>query len=338
MKKRNTVRTWSSAFSGFYKPDSESAKDLDRVSKALFSARSVILVISFQAALIASILSYKAGMFNPFYSMMLILGLTAVHASSNLINDYFGYTRKLDSAESPRRHYTIHPLASGAFSKRELELLIAGLILFSALIGFAFVYIHGIVVLWFAIAGLLLLLLYDTTPITLKEVGLGEIAAFAVWGPLMIGGGYYALTGRISTDVFLISIPYGLGVMSILLGKHIDQMKFDVSKHQRTLPVVLGSDNARRLNTLLIIAMYALIPIFILINVVTIFALIVFLNAPKAWKALKVFSRPKPESPPKGYVGWPLWYHRFSLMNNKNFGWLYILGLLLGAVLSPFIL
>ncbi|MCW6159533.1 MAG: prenyltransferase [Candidatus Micrarchaeales archaeon] len=330
----NKIRVWSSAFRGFYKPNSKDAKKLDSVSRALFSARSVILVISFQAAVIASILSYRAGMFNPLYSILLVFGLMAAHASSNLINDYFGYMRNLDSKESPRRNYTIHPLASGTFSKRGLRALIGGLLLFSAAIGIIFTYIHGIVVLEFTVAGLLILLFYDTTPITLKEIGLGEIATFVVWGPLMIGGGYYALTGQLSIDAFFVSIPYGLGVMSILVGKHIDQMKFDASKHQKTLPVLLGSANARTLNVFIIIAMYALVPIFIFLNALTIFALVVLMNAPMAASALRVFLHPKPRGPPRGYVGWPLWYHRYSLINNRNFGWLYILGLLIGAVLA----
>jgi len=45
----------------------------------------------------------------------------------------------------------------------------------------------------FAAIGWLLLYAYDAAPRALKELGLGEVAAFAVWGPLMIGGGYYVI-------------------------------------------------------------------------------------------------------------------------------------------------
>jgi 1,4-dihydroxy-2-naphthoate octaprenyltransferase len=43
-------------------------------------------------------------------------------------------------------------------------------------------------------------------------------------------------------------------------------------------------------------------------------------------------SRPAPDSPPPGYVGWPLWYHRVCLVHNRAFGWVYIAGLAIGAV------
>ncbi len=85
---------------------------------------------------------------------------------------------------------------------------------------------------------------------------MGEIAAFLVWGPLMVGGGYFVITGRLSGPVFLASVPYGLGVMSILVGKHIDQAGFDRAHGQRTLPVVLGDGRARALNRAVIVAMY----------------------------------------------------------------------------------
>jgi 1,4-dihydroxy-2-naphthoate octaprenyltransferase len=41
--------------------------------------------------------------------------------------------------------------------------------------------------------------------------------------------------------------------------------------------------------------------------------------------------RPRPDTPPAGYVGWPLWYHRVCLQHNRLFGWAYILGLAAGA-------
>jgi hypothetical protein len=39
----------------------------------------------------------------------------------------------------------------------------------------------------------------------------------------------------------------------------------------------------------------------------------------------------RPASAWEGYVGWPLWYHR-SVWCTSAFGWLYILGLVGGAV------
>jgi len=60
---------------------------------------------------------------------------------------------------------------------------------------------------------------------------------------------------------------------------------------------------------------------------------VVLIAAPRALRAVRVLSAPAPGEPPAGYVGWPLWYHRVCLVHNRAFGWLYILGLALGAAL-----
>jgi len=192
--------------------------------------------------------------------------------------------------------------------------------------------VRGPLALGFALAGLALLYLYDAAPRPLKSLGLGEIAAFIVWGPLMVGGGYYVITGRLSSTAFLVSVPYGLGVMSILIGKHIDQAAFDQSHGQRTLPVALGEHRARTLNRAIIAAMYVVVAALIAAGRLTPFAALVVLALPRAGRALSVTARPKPAAPPPGYVGWPLWYHRVSLVHNRLFGWTYIAGLAAGAI------
>jgi 1,4-dihydroxy-2-naphthoate polyprenyltransferase len=199
-------------------------------------------------------------------------------------------------------------------------------------IGGYFVALRGWGAVWFALCGAVLLYAYDAAPRALKELGLGEVAAFVVWGPLMIGGGYYVITGRLSAAVFLDSVATGLGVASILIGKHIDQRGFDASQEQRTLPVLLGERCARLLNRGCVTAMYLVTVVAIAVGALTPFALVVMVAAPRALHALQVMSRPAPASPPAGYVGWPLWYHRVCLVHNRAFGWLYILGIAIGAI------
>ena len=46
-----------------------------------------------------------------------------------------------------------------------------------------------------------------------------------VWGPLMVGGVYYAATGTIPGAVVLASLPYALLCTTVLMGKHIDKIR-----------------------------------------------------------------------------------------------------------------
>jgi 1,4-dihydroxy-2-naphthoate octaprenyltransferase len=62
---RSKLGLWLGAFAGFYRPGAEEIRGLDAVSKFLYSARSVILVISAQAAIIAGLLALAASMRSP---------------------------------------------------------------------------------------------------------------------------------------------------------------------------------------------------------------------------------------------------------------------------------
>jgi len=325
-------RLWLGAFTGFYKPGAQDVAGLDAVSRFLYSARSVILVISAQAALIAGLLAANHGRFHLGYFLGVLVGFVVAHMISNLSNDYFGFKRGHDTPDSPRMRYTVHPLTSGVLDARTL---LSGLAILAAIgIGITvfFVSERGWPAVAFAGAGIALLFLYDAAPIPLKSIGLGEFAVLLVWGPLMVGGGYAMITGEVSASAMLASLPYGLGVMTILTGKHIDQMKFDASRGIRTLPVIIGERAARGLNIAALVAMYALVALLIAFGGLTPFAGAVVLALPRAAHAIQVLSRPRPAAPPAGYVGWPLWYHRACLEHNRVFGWAYIGGLAAGAV------
>ena len=324
-------KLWLGAFAGFHRPGVEEVRGLDPVSKFLYSARSVILVISAQAAIIAGLLALADREFRPLPFVLVLVGLVAAHMISNLSNDYFGFKRGHDTPDSPRMRYTVHPMASGVL---ETRLLVTGLAILCAIctaIAAYFILERGWTAAAFAAAGIALLFLYDAAPVPLKSIGLGEPAVFLVWGPLMIGGGYAMIAGRVSADAFWISIPYGLGVMSILVGKHIDQIEFDARKGNRTLPVLLGERAARGLNLATLVLIYGVAAALILSGRLSPFAAAIALALPRAAHALRILARPRPDAPPQGYVGWPLWYHRACLEHNRLFGWMYILGLAAGA-------
>lgn len=325
-------RAWVGAFTGFYPASAHDLSGLDPVARFLYAARSVILVISAQAAVIAGLLAATDRRFGVVPFVLTLVAFVVLHGISNLSNDYFGYKRGHDTADSPRRRYTLHPVASGAFTMRFLATGLTVLALVVVAIGAYFIALRGLGAVWLTIAGAVLLYAYDAAPRALKEIGLGEIASFLVWGPLMIGGGYYVITGHWSGDAFLASVPYGLGVMSILVGKHIDQRAFDISQQQRTLPVLLGEGGARLLNRSSVVLMYVITAIAIGTGALSPFLAVVLLAAPRALRALQVMSRPAPDRPPDGYVGWPLWYHRVCLVHNRAFGWLFILGAAVGAI------
>src|ERR1700712_1563111 len=165
---------WVGAFTGFYPAQASEFAHLDPVTRFLYASRSVILVISAQAAIIAGLLAVTDRRLGVLPFILLFLAYLVLHAVSNLSNDYFGYRRGHDTEDSPRRRYTLHPVASGAFTMRFLAtgLLVMGVL--AAAIGVYFIALRGWGAVALALIGALFLYAYDAAPRALKELGLGE--------------------------------------------------------------------------------------------------------------------------------------------------------------------
>src|ERR1700712_5559710 len=107
-------RAWAAAFTGFYPATANDLTGVDPIAKFLYAARSVILVISAQSALIAGLLAATDRRFEGVPFVLVFIGYVVLHAISNLSNDYFGARRGHDTPDSPRLRYTLHPISSGA--------------------------------------------------------------------------------------------------------------------------------------------------------------------------------------------------------------------------------
>ena len=178
-------------------------------------------------------------------------------------------------------------------------------------------------------------LLFYTFP--LKFFAMGEISIFLIWGPVMIAGVFYVLTGDFNWHVLLASISVGLSVMSINLGKHVDKRDDDVARKVHTLPVVIGEKAARYLDIFSLIMAYAIIIYLVIVQFYTPVMLIVFFAGKQLLMALAVLTKPKPSEPPEEYPGWPLWFSAFTFIHNRRFTLLFIIGLLVDTILRVYV-
>jgi 1,4-dihydroxy-2-naphthoate octaprenyltransferase len=174
---------------------------------------------------------------------------------------------------------------------------------------------------------------YVAPPLRLKRIGLGELGVFLVWGPLMIGGTFYATTGTLPGWVWLASIPYALLVSTVLIGKHIDKLEQDRARGIYTLPVLLGERMARALNAGLMVAFYVVVGGLALAGVLGPWVWLTALSLPRLIDVLRTYARPRPAEPPPGYPVWPLWYVSWAFVFNRRAGALFLAGLLLNLIL-----
>jgi len=329
------VSMWLKALRVIPKVSKEEWEQLDVISKWLIATRSAVFIMTFLSAAIGGILAFKVGKFDFWLWFLTTLGLIMAHATNNLINDYTDYIKGVDHDNYFRAQYGPQPLEHGLMTKKQLIMYIVITGLIALAIGIYLVYLRGTLALILMAIGAFFVLFY-TYP--LKYIGLGELAVLIVWGPLMVGGTYYVITGEWDWNVVIAGLPYALGVTAVLFGKHIDKYEEDKRKGIRTLPVILGEKNARMVVLGMLVLQYLSVIYLVLTGFFTPFMLIVLLALPVFVKVWKAYSNPRPDAPPEGYPpeAWPLWYVALAFWHNRRFGTLYLLGLIIEALIQRY--
>jgi 1,4-dihydroxy-2-naphthoate octaprenyltransferase len=134
-------------------------------------------------------------------------------------------------------------------------------------------------------------------------------------------------------NVVLAGIPYGLGVASINIGKHIDKHDDDKARGVGTFPVRVGEAFARRVDQIVLVLIYAVIAYLVFVpRYFTPVMLIVFLAFKHALNAIKVLNSPRPMQPPPSWPAWPAWFSGFTFFHNRQFGGWLILGLIVDTL------
>ena len=308
---------------------------VDAVSRWLVLTRASVIPMTITAAAIAGLLaafhdeSVRWGLF-----ALAAVGLVLAHVANNLMNDLFDLEVGSDSDSYPRALYAPHPVLSGMISRRGL--LTAAIAVNAAdlaILVVLFVF-RGWPMVAFALSGFLLSVAYTAPPLRLKKHGLGEATVLVVWGPLMVGGAYYAATGRFPLGILVASLPYALLCTSVLMGKHIDKIPWDAQDGTHTLPVLLGEARARRITQAMFVGFYVSVIALVIVRVLPVASVLVLLSLPVLRRTWKWYSQPKPTASPMPNPVWPLWFAALSFLVTRRAGGLLVLGLIVGAILG----
>jgi len=310
---------------------------MDAVSRWLLITRASVFTMTITSAAIGGLLAAIDRDFSPAPFLLALAGLVLAHAADNMTNDLVDYEQGVDSPDYARAQYAPHPIMSGLVSKRGLLLAILLVDGLAGAIAIALTYLRGWPVLLFAGLGFAISVGYVTKPIALKHRGLGELGIFTVWGPLMVGGTYFVTAGHVDPTVFLASIPYGLLVASVIIGKHLDKEEQDRSKGINTLVVLLGRERSVLLNQALMVGFFASVVVLVALGALPVWTLVVLLALPRLRRVLGVYAQPKPSEAPAGYPIWPLWFVAWAFSLNRPAGYLFILGLLVAAAFPVFV-
>lgn len=308
-----------------------SDRGMDTVSRWLLITRASVFPMTITSAAIGGFLAAADPAASWIYFAVAMVGLLLAHAANNMINDYFDLGSGVDSDEYVRAQYAPHPVLSGLISKSGLLVAIAIVNILDLGILLYLTEARGYGVAIFALLGLFISVGYVAPPIQLKHRGLGEPGVAFVWGPLMVGGTYYATTGTLEPWVLVASVPYAILVTTVLIGKHVDKFDADSAKGIHTLPVILGKERSLFLNQQLMVTYFVFVLSLVMVGSLGVWTLLTFLALPRMWEVIKTYSKPRPSEAPPGYPIWPLWYVAWAFSLTRRAGGLFVLGLVIDA-------
>lgn len=317
---------WAMVLNGCNCPEIEKA---DWLTRWLVISRACVFNMTVTSGLIGILVAALEGYTNGFHAVLVLIGLVAAHAVNNLVNDWTDVRKGVDTEDYPRAQYSTHPILGGLTTLNGLLKAALFLNIIDAAIMIYLTIAVGPWILFFALLGLALSLGYTGF---LKRIGLGELTALVVWGPLMIGGTAYAIAGTFTLNMLWLSLPYGLIVMSVLIGKHIDKLGPDKGVGVHSLPVLIGEKASLRLNQFFFILFYVLVVALVVLQITGPWVLVSFFALPQLRTSWQRYSQPKPASPPEGWTVWPLWYVGWAMYFNRTAGALFVVGMVLNLV------
>lgn len=329
------VAMWGKALTEMPRISKEEWDGLDLVSRWLIATRSAVIIMTFTSAAFAGVLAFKAGAFDGLLFALVTGGLCLAHATNNLVNDLTDHLKGVDKGNYFRTQYGPQTVEDGFLSVKQL-------ITYAAITGGAglaiglylvFVSPRGEITLALLASGLFFVLFY-TWP--LKYIGMGEPAVLVVWGPLMVGGSYFVVTGEWSNEVAIASLAYALGPTAVLFGKHTDKLSFDSDKGIKTLPVLLGEKLSRRVTVALLLAQYPVIAYLVYTGFFHPVMLVTFASMLSLKRVFEVFANPRPSRAPSSLPDgvWPLWFVGVAFWFTRRYSAFFLIGLLLDVLLS----
>ena len=211
----------------------------------------------------------------------IMISLLLIHAASNLISDYDDYKNGVDFKESfggsrvlPENLLTPQQVFKGSMI----------LYLVAFVIGLPIIFTRGYVILLYGLFGMLSGFFYTRRPIGFKYIALGDILFFFIYGPAIVTGTFFALTGSFNLHVLYASAPLGMLVVGILHANNMRDIIHDRNANIKTLSSIFGITYAKGEYLFLVIGAYFVVFILIIFRVLSPWALIVLLSLPPAIK------------------------------------------------------
>lgn len=212
------------------------------------NARPISLPQSLLPAFTAVALSYGVAGFSWLAATASVIGVAMLHLALNLLDDWFDYkegsaeARQKVADEGFRGRMVKYPyLTSGEATHGQLLKASGAFFAVALLMGVIVIAVRGWNILYWMAAGLLVGVSYSGGPLKLGFKGLGEAVIFVMFGPLMMTGVYYAVTGVLDWRILLLSTAVGLLVTNIVYSHSVLDAVPDRKMGKKTMAHLMGS-------------------------------------------------------------------------------------------------
>jgi 1,4-dihydroxy-2-naphthoate octaprenyltransferase len=179
------------------------------------------------------------------FAVLTLIAGACVHLGVNVVNDVFDTKSGADAANVTPTQFSggSRVIHYGLLSMRQMQLMSAAFYAVGLGIG---LYLAAARAFWLLVAigalGALVGYFYTAPPLRLVHRGLGEIAVFLGFGPVMTLGAYAVQTKHFAWEPVFASLPVGILVALILYVNEIPDRPGDAAAGKRTLPVRLSKD------------------------------------------------------------------------------------------------
>ena len=241
--------------------------------------------------LLASVIAISVGLainwrqnstIDPLDAVLTFAGVLALHASVDLLNDYWDYKRGIDTVtKRTKMSGGTGVLPEGLLKPSSVYRAGMGFLILGSVLGFYFVFTDGIIIAVILGFAILSIYFYSTK---IVDSGLAEFFV-AVKGTMIVIGTYFIQSNQITVESIFGGIVVGVLSSLVLFITSFPDHDADKSKGRKTLVIAVGKKNATSLFWIFPIISYSVIILGISVGVFPILSLITLFSIPLVVKA-----------------------------------------------------
>ena len=251
---------------------------VSKLSRIIATARPAFLVLTpcCLSLAVAHVINVNAAI-NNLHFFLIFFGALAAHVSVNMLNEYQDFISGLDL------HTQRTPFSGGSGTlpiepelAKPVQFSGIACLLITVLIGLYFLSVRGWELAPLGLVGILLVYFY-THKIT-RWPWVCLIAPGLAFGPLMISGSYYVLSGHYSVAVTISSLIVFFLVNNLLLLNQFPDLEADQNAGRCHLPILIGRKKSAWVYVSFLVAAYTVLLICIFLSFLPLYSLLGFLS------------------------------------------------------------